>query len=144
VRFVDTVGDGPPTLLHGDLHIGNTYVLPDDSVGFLDWQVVRRGNPSLDLGYFLQGALTTDDRRAAERDLLAVYREALELPVGEIPTTDDLWRRYRASAAHGLTLWLATAASTWQRADVSKALAERYAWAWADLDTPAAVAELVG
>ena len=34
---------GPVTLLHGDAHIGNTYVLPDDDVGFLDWQVVRRG-----------------------------------------------------------------------------------------------------
>jgi aminoglycoside phosphotransferase (APT) family kinase protein len=55
----------PQTLLHGDPHIGSTYVLPDDDVGFLDWQMARRGNWSLDLGYFLQGALTIEDRRAA-------------------------------------------------------------------------------
>jgi aminoglycoside phosphotransferase (APT) family kinase protein len=41
-------------------------VLPDDDVGFLDWQMARRGNWSLDLGYFLQGALTIEDRRRGE------------------------------------------------------------------------------
>src|SRR4051812_44556978 len=42
--YIATVNIGPHTLLHGDAHIGNTYVLPDDTVGFLDWQVLRRGN----------------------------------------------------------------------------------------------------
>ena len=69
----------PQTLLHGDPHIGNTYVLPDDEVGFLDWQMVRRGNWSLDLGYFLQGAFTIEDRRRSERELLDEYRGALDV-----------------------------------------------------------------
>ena len=40
-RYVDTFAAAPATLLHGDPHIGNTYVLPGDEVGFLDWQVLR-------------------------------------------------------------------------------------------------------
>src|SRR3546814_7238951 len=66
-RYVGSLGRGPVTLLHGDAHVGNTYVLPDGSVGFLDWQVVRRGCWSQDVGYFLVGALTQDDRREHER-----------------------------------------------------------------------------
>ena len=109
--YIRTLTVGPPTLLHGDAHVGNTYLLPDGDVGFLDWQVARRGNFSLDLGYFLQGALTTEDRRHHERTLLETYRDALELPADELPSADEIWLRYRASVAHGLTLWLCTASA---------------------------------
>ena len=123
-------------MLHGDPHIGNTYLLPSGEVGFLDWQVARRGNWSLDLGYFLQGALTVEDRRRSERDLLVEYRDSLGLPADELPSADEIWLRYRASVAHGLTLWLVTAsAGEWQRTDVSVALAQQYSFAYADLDT---------
>jgi hypothetical protein len=142
-RYIDTFAEGPTTLLHGDPHIGNTYVLPGDEVGFLDWQVVRRGDPALDLGYFLQGALTIEDRRASEADLVEEYRSALDLPDHERPTREGMWLRYRASVAHGLAIWLATAASdTWQRPEVSLALAQRYATAFVDLDCAAAIDEL--
>jgi aminoglycoside phosphotransferase (APT) family kinase protein len=142
--FVRTLTVGPPTLLHGDAHVGNTYLLPDGTVGFLDWQVARRGNFSLDLGYFLQGALTTEDRRAAERALLEEYRGALGLPADELPSSDEVWLRYRASVAHGLTLWLctATAGELWQRPDIALALAQRYSAAYEDLQTADAIADL--
>ena len=58
------------------------------------------------------------------------------------PTAEDLWLRYRASAAHGLALWLVTAASDWQRPEVSRALAERYAAAFVELDAAGAIGEL--
>jgi hypothetical protein len=143
--YIRTLTTSPQTLLHGDPHIGNTYVTPDDEVGFLDWQVARRGNWSLDVGYFLQGALTVEDRRQHERALLAEYRDALGLPADELPSTDEIWLRYRASVAHGLALWLATASSgggLWQRLEVAVALAQRYANAYGDLDTPAAIAAI--
>ncbi len=142
--FIGTLTTGAQTLLHGDPHIGNTYVTPDNGVGFLDWQVVRRGNPSVDLGYFLQGACTIEDRRRAERGLLEEYIAALELPTEERPSYDDVWLRYRASVAHGLTMWLVTAASEWQRPEISFTLAERYAAAFIDLDAAAAIEEVVG
>ncbi|MCV7283445.1 phosphotransferase [Mycolicibacterium flavescens] len=140
-RYIGTLTTSPQTLLHGDPHIGNTYVLPDDDVGFLDWQMARRGNWSLDLGYFLQGALTIEDRRTAERELLDEYRGALALPAGELPSTDEVWLRYRASVAHGLAIWMATLSGgdAWQGAEISLALAQRYAAAYVDLDTPAAL-----
>jgi hypothetical protein len=141
--YVRTLTVGPTTLLHGDAHVGNTYRVPGGDVGFLDWQVARRGNFSLDLGYFLQGAVTTEDRRAHERDLIEVYRDALGLPAGELPSSDAIWLHYRASVAHGLTLWLVTAsAGAWQRRDVSVTLAKRYAAAFEDLQTAQALADL--
>ena len=140
-RYIGTLTTTAPTLLHGDPHIGNTYVLPDDDVGFLDWQMVRRGNWSLDLGYFLQGALTIADRRSAERELLSEYRNALALPGDELPTSDEIHLRYRASVAHGLAIWMATASGgdAWQSAEISVACAQRYSAAFVDLETRAAL-----
>ena len=140
-RYIGTLTTSPQTLLHGDPHIGNTYVLPDDEVGFLDWQMVRRGNWSLDLGYFLQGALTIEDRRQSERQLLEEYRGALELPADEMPTAEEVWLRYRASVAHGLAIWMATLSGgdAWQRPDICLAFAQRYSAAFMDLDTRAAL-----
>lgn len=141
-RFAESVVTGPQTLVHGDPHVGNTYVCPDDDVGFLDWQVAHRGNAALDLAYFVQGALTVEDRRSSERAIVDTYLDALELPAGEQPDPDDLWLRYRAAAAYGTAIWLATAASEWQRAEVSAALSQRYATAYVDLDAAGAVAAL--
>lgn len=142
--YICSLSVGPQTLLHGDPHIGNTYLLPNGEVGFLDWQVTRRGNWSLDLGYFLQGALTVEDRRHSERQLLEEYRGALGLPSDELPSMQEIWLRYRASVAHGLTLWLCTASAgeLWQRPDIAIALAQRYSTAYADLESAAAIAEL--
>ena len=140
-RYIGTLTRSPQTLLHGDPHIGNTYVLPNDDVGFLDWQMARRGNWSLDLGYFLQGALTIEDRRAGERDLLNEYRGALDLPADELPSADEVWLRYRASVAHGLAIWMATLSGgdAWQGADICLALAQRYGTAFVDLETRTAL-----
>jgi aminoglycoside phosphotransferase (APT) family kinase protein len=136
-RYIRTLTAAPQTLLHGDPHIGNTYVLPDDTVGFLDWQMVRRGNFSLDLGYFLQGALTIEDRRNHERDLVGEYRRALSLPDDEMPTAEEIWLRYRASVAHGLAIWIATLSGgdAWQRPEICLAFAQRYSAAFVDLET---------
>ncbi|OBK13379.1 phosphotransferase [Mycobacterium asiaticum] len=144
--YIRTLTTSPQTLLHGDPHIGNTYLLPGGEVGFLDWQVARRGNWSLDLGYFLQGAMTIEDRRSSERGLLELYRAALGLPADELPRAEEIWLRYRASVAHGLAIWLCTASAgeLWQRPDIAIALAQRYSAAYADLDTAGALAEITG
>lgn len=145
-RYIGTLTTSPQTLLHGDPHIGNTYVLPDEEVGFLDWQMVRRGNWSLDVGYFLQGALRIEDRRTAERALLDEYRGALELSADEKPSADEVWLWYRASVAHGLAIWMATLSGgdAWQRPDICLAFAQRYAAAFVDLDTRAALDAITG
>lgn len=143
VRYVASLVDGPMTLLHGDAHIGNSYVLPDGEVGFLDWQVVRRGGWSQDVGYFLVGALVEDDRRRAERDLLNLYCDALNTSAKPRLSSEAAWLHYRASPAYGLAIWLSTLGTDgWQSPEVSRALVQRYAAAFVELDTPAALAEL--
>ncbi|SEP10446.1 phosphotransferase family protein [Trujillonella endophytica] len=128
-----------PTLLHADAHVGNTYVLPGDDVGFLDWQVVRRGHWSQDVGYFVQGALTDTDRRAAEQDLVEAHRTALD-PAAD---RDEAWLWYRASAAYGLAIWLSTLGTDgYQSHDISLELAIRYATAFVELETRAALTSL--
>ncbi len=130
---VTTLASGHQTLLHGDAHIGNTYALPDGTTGFLDWQVVRRGNWIQDAGYFMVGALTVEDRRQAEQDLLRHYLDALDLPQGQRPGWDEAWLRYRQSPAYGLAIWLSTLGTDgWQPHAISRALNERYGAAFAD------------
>jgi aminoglycoside phosphotransferase (APT) family kinase protein len=140
VQFVSSLRTGPQSLLHGDAHIGNTYILPDDKVGFLDWQVVRRGHWSQDVGYFLVGALTLEDRRAHDRDLLRHYFDALSEP--DKGSFDEAWQRYRMSHAYGLAIWLSTLGTDgWQAHDISRALVSRYAAAFVEHDTRGALKE---
>ena len=142
-RFVESLTQPEYTLLHGDPHIGNTYVLPDDDIGFLDWQVARRGNWSLDVGYFLVSALTIEDRRRGEADVVEHYRRALDLSERQRPSRDEAWLRYRASPAYGLAVWLATFGNeVAQSREVCLALCERYAAAFVDLDSIGALAAL--
>ena len=139
-RYVTTLTQFPMTLLHGDAHIGNTYVLPDDEVGFLDWQVVRRGEWSQDVGYFLVGSLTENDRREHERALLEEYRNALTVPRAQQPSAAQIWQRYRTTPAYGLPIWLSTLGTDgYQSRAVSTALAQRFATAFVELDTAAAL-----
>jgi hypothetical protein len=139
-RYVASLTERPMTLLHGDAHIGNTYVLPDDEVGFLDWQVVRRGEWSQDVGYFLISALTVEDRRAHERSLLEEYRRTLRVPTGERPSAQTVWERYRATPAYGLAIWLSTLGTEgYQSREVSTLLSQRFASAFLELDTLSAL-----
>jgi hypothetical protein len=138
-RYVGLLAAEPTTLLHADAHIGNCYVLPGDRVGFVDWQVARRGSWSQDVGSFLQGAITEDDRRVAERHLLAGYLAELDRGLD----ADEAWRWYRASSVYGLAIWVATLGTDgYQPHEVSLALARRYALAVTELESEAAIAEL--
>lgn len=101
---------GPCTLLHGDTHIGNTYLLPDGAGGFLDFQLSVRGHWANDVTYLLATGLTPEARRQHERELLAFYLDALSrCGVAEPPSTEDAWRAYRLAVIWGLVIgWLIT------------------------------------
>lgn len=97
--------------------------------------------PPPDAAYFLAGALTVDDRRRHETNLVEEYRQAL--PADLRPSADAAWLRYRAGAAYGLAVWLSTLGTDgWQRTEVSLALTERYAAAFDDLGTAAALTSI--
>ena len=104
----ELVDAGIHTVLHGDSHPGNTY-FRDGAAGLLDWQVVRRGHPSRDLTYTLVLGLPTADRRAAEGELLDLYRKALARAGGPEFGRDELWIRYRQAVTYAFVSPLTTA-----------------------------------
>lgn len=127
---------GPQTVLHGDAHPANTYALPHDRTGFLDWQLARTGNWAHDVGYFIAGSLDIEVRREHERALLGGYLESLAESGVEAPSADEAWRRYRATPAYGLATWLHTlSAGSFQPLDTCLATIRRYSAAYADLET---------
>ncbi|KAI1079617.1 kinase-like domain-containing protein [Whalleya microplaca] len=64
-------------LLHGDAHAGNTY-LDKGAPRFLDWQMIHIGSAFHDVAYFIGGALSTEDRRAHEWEIVDHYLATLE------------------------------------------------------------------
>lgn len=100
----------PHTLLHGDTHIGNTYVLPDGTGGLLDFQLMVRGPWCHDLTYLIITGLDIDVRRQHERELITLYCDTLaSLGVTRVPKDDEAFLRYRQSAVWGLVIgWLIT------------------------------------
>jgi len=104
-RLCAANAEGPPTLLHGDVHAGNVYYVAGGDGGLLDWQLMLRGSWALDVTYILITALTTEDRRAHESALLREYLDRL----GErAPGWDEAWRRYRQNVLYGVAMWLIT------------------------------------
>lgn len=104
----EMLASGPQTLLHGDPHIANTYLLPDARGGFLDWQLMVRGRWVHDVAYLLITGLSTETRREQERALLGFYLEELRRHgVDRPPAPDEAWLRYRQAAVWGLVIgWL--------------------------------------
>lgn len=132
---------GPRALLHGDPHPGNTYRSADGRTGFLDWQLVRTGHWSHDVGYFLIGSLDVADRRRQERHLLAGYLDELGRAGVTAPSWESAWARYRAAPAFGLATWVHTLTfGTFQPVAVSVATLRRFAAAYEDLETARSVA----
>ena len=91
--------DAIPTLLHGDPHLGNTYLLPSGRGGLLDWQLMMRGSWAHDITYLLVTALDPATRQVHQLDLLAEYLDELRsLGVTEVPTSTDAFEQYRKAA----------------------------------------------
>jgi hypothetical protein len=98
---------GPFGLVHGDAHQGNSYVRPDGSRIWVDFQLARAGTPWRDVNYFMVGALTVEERRAHERELLDLYRRALVATGAEgVPDLDAAWEDLRRWTAYGMQCWL--------------------------------------
>lgn len=89
------------TLLHGDTHCGNLFVDAEGKLGFVDWQLGFTGATGHEHAMFFHSALTTQDRRANERELIAHYREVLVASgVRDAPSFDALFLSYRQNNVH--------------------------------------------
>lgn len=98
------------TVCHGDTHIANTYGLPENRAGLLDWQLSCIGHSMHDISYILATGQTVADRRSRERDLLARYRERLlQLGARDVPSFDAMWLEYRRAMVWCVYIgWLTT------------------------------------
>jgi hypothetical protein len=128
--------DEPCTLLHGDPHIANTYLLPDTRGGLLDWQLMVRGRYAHDLTYLLVTGLDTELRRMHERELIAHYLECLRSGgVSNAPDMNAAWALHRQTVLWGLVIgWLITPPVNYGE-EITRANLERLVAAAEDLET---------
>ena len=127
------------TLLHSDVHIGNWYRTAAGRMGLADWQCAARGHWSRDLAYVISAALTIEDRRAWERDLIRSYLEQLQSSYGQRIDENNAWNFYRQQLPHALQMWTLTLCHAdyvpdMQPEAVSLAMVERMSAAIDDLD----------
>lgn len=104
--------DLPLTLMHGDVHLKNWYIAGNGEMGLSDWQCVSRGHWSRDVCYAIASALTVENRRVWEVDLLRFYLDELHAAGGPKIGFDEAWLHYRQQLMTALTWWTITLAPT--------------------------------
>jgi len=126
--------------VHSDVHIGNWYRTGAGKMGLCDWQCLSRGHWSRDFAYAVIAALTPDDRRNWEKDLLVRYLERFGEHTGTRPDFDASFRHYRQQMVHALLMWTITLCHSrllpsMQPEATTLAMIERITTAMADLDS---------
>jgi len=136
--------NAPTVVQHGDFRSDNLFfsTIPDDPrVAVIDFQTVRLGPPGLDPAYYLGSSLSTEDRRFAERELIADYhRRLLSLGV-EGFDFDACWAAYREGAMYGVFLFVGMASQVESTERGDRLIVDqirRYADMAIDLDAPQA------
>jgi aminoglycoside phosphotransferase (APT) family kinase protein len=124
----------PRTVVHGDTHIGNCYLLPDGTGGLLDWQLMRVANWANDVAYTIMTALDVDERRKGEQDLVRHYLDVLRSLGVDAPAWDDAWDLYRKQMVWGIAAWLVTPTAMYDEERLD-ALIRRCVVAADDLDS---------
>ena len=120
-------------LVHGDAHLGNTCIDPAGQPFFIDWGAPCISNWAIDVAYFVTGALTVEDRRAHEGDLLQHYLERLAVHGGPTLEREEAWADYRRHLIQGMN-W-GVLPPTMQAREYVAAMGERYGVAMLDHDT---------
>jgi hypothetical protein len=98
----------PRTLLHGDCHVGQTYITGDGRMGLTDWQACQQGGWGYDFAYLVGSACEPEARREWERELLELYLERLGEHGGKPPSLDDAWLIYRQQLFYPYSAWAFT------------------------------------
>jgi len=134
----------PATLLHGDSHVGQTYITADGRMGLTDWQAAQQGGWAYDFAYLVGSACEPHERREWERDLLTSYLEHLAQAGGTAPSFDDAWLAYRQQLFYPYSAWAFTIGRAFyqprmQPDEVSLAIIHRLSTAIDDLDSFGAI-----
>ena len=129
-----------PTLVHSDVHLKNWYITDAGDMALSDWQCATRGHWARDFAYTVGTALTVEDRRAWERDLMALYLDRLHAAGGPKVGFDEAWLAYRQQLLTALTWWTITynpapGMPDMQPMETSKMFVERLATAMDDVES---------
>lgn len=98
----------PHVFLHSDVHIGNWYQTGAGLMGLCDWQCPSRGHWARDFAYAVSAALTPDDRRSWERELLRRYLDRFADQGGPRVDFDHGFNCYRQQLLHAFPMWTIT------------------------------------
>ena len=131
---------GPLTYLHGDPHIANYYLTDRGTIGIVDWQVTFRGSWGHDFAYTMLSALSIEQRRNWERELLQFYLDRLAARGSRPLPFDAAWESYRRQTLYTFVGWLYTIGygplqPNMQPDTICMAVIERSGAAVADLDS---------
>jgi hypothetical protein len=97
----------PGCFVHGDCHAGNVFEI-DGEIGLCDWQVLQTGHWSIDAAYHIGAALSVEDRRKHEVELLKHYLDCLARHGGPTVPWDTAWAQYQEAVAYGFMMWAMT------------------------------------
>lgn len=104
-RLIAEVADGAWPVIHGDTHVGNVFLDAAGRPAWLDWQLVQRGPWYLDVGYHVASALTAEDRRRSEDDLVRHYLDHLVAAGVDAPAEAAVRHGIGRGFVHGYYLW---------------------------------------
>lgn len=98
----------PKTLIHCDVHLKNWYHSQSGAMGLSDWQIASVGHWSRDLIYTMTTALTVENRRAWEQDLVRLYLDLMEERGVLREPIDQVWTSLRQQLMTALAFWTIT------------------------------------
>ena len=98
----------PQTITHGDVHLKNWYVANDRQMALSDWQCTTIGHWGRDLAYTIGTALTVENRRLWEVDLIKLYLSELADAGGQPARFEETWDIYREQMLPALAWWTIT------------------------------------
>ncbi|MDX9787599.1 MAG: aminoglycoside phosphotransferase family protein [Desulfobacterales bacterium] len=101
-------GAHPKCLLHSDVHIGNWYQTGAGKMALCDWQCASKGHWARDVAFAVSAGLTTENRRAWEKDLLARYLDRLHEHTGVRLDLNQSWNLYRQQILQAFWNWTIT------------------------------------
>jgi hypothetical protein len=102
-RFESLPGS-PSCLVHGDMHLGNTFFEPDGRPGILDWPC-GVGHWAHDVTYGIVSWLDIDVRRSSDHALFEHYLDRLVSNGGPELDPDEAWLDWRRHLIHGF-MWV--------------------------------------
>jgi hypothetical protein len=123
----------PQAVLHGDIHLGNLYIEPDGTPGFLD-TLASKGPPMLEVSYHVSASLDAADRRMSEGPLVQHYLDEATRAGATVPTFAEAMRQYAIFLIYGHFIWTTTR-SHYQPEAVNTANAARVSAAMLDHGT---------